>query len=523
MSNEYRTLYAAHDQPGYSDIAALAPELRKGVERALEIEPGIWDRLMNAGETQSDIHFLKEGFDKAQWDSKDERRTAAGQAAQMLLQADGDPAGRRLMREIATGLAETPDEDPAGGTRAANALEDYRGLMLGADAQEVLERLNEPTARDHLLAMAEAHTGEVYRYNGDAAHAVAHAAMEPLRNLAASRPESEEIQQIAQAAEWSWLKALAGSTVSPGIQDRPAQAEREAVKSIEGLTAILERGEGSTAAPGSYRMPEPRSGSLEDTLTCAYELRRIGESGFTTDWLMKTAGRELVSNMEATAWKAIREEQETDETAQEAAQSLRALQYLLRPTDPEYWPIHDGPEEDRKIHARQTADASTEFARQMAGMLADDSNPKAHAAQSMAEALREGIAARMETAIASGQPTDYRRAARDAEETGNRATEAVIAFDEGFTGLPTAPNLPEALRQEGEENSERWLNSANTYTVQAEAACRHPDATAPTEVLDTALTLAEMAKEALQAQERERAGRTLRALDTMLTGSNREL
>ena len=80
MTSEYRTLYTEAD-PGYSDLGALAPELRKGVEKAEETEPGLWEHLTGNGESADAIFRLKEGFDQTRWNSKEERRLAADQAA----------------------------------------------------------------------------------------------------------------------------------------------------------------------------------------------------------------------------------------------------------------------------------------------------------------------------------------------------------------------------------------------------------------------------------------------------------
>lgn len=525
MSSEYKTLHT-EEEPGYSDISVLEPELRKGVERAELTEPGLWARATDSDASPEIMFPLKDGFDQTGWDSKQERRLAADQAALAIMPLENGQGGThnqtvaRLRGELANGLSESEHEDPAAATRAAHALEDYREFQKGSDPGHLLEMLNEPTARDRLLALAEAHTGREHRYNGEAAQAVAEAAAAPLKALADARPESQELQDIARAAERSWFKAMAGSTSNPGMQDRPDWMEREAVKNIQSLTGIMERGEGTVHVPESYRMPEPNSNSLEDTLICAYELRRIGEGGFTTQHLMKGAGRELISDIEELAWHAVRQGEETSEAAQNAAQNLKSLQYLLRPIDSEYWPLHDSPHERRAQHAQYQANAYMEFPQQIAGMMADDGNGAADDAHHLVTAIREGLAANLNTALASGQPADYRQAHQHAVETARAATETVVAMEDDYPGLGTpashSPRLPGRLTQEGGEGSEEWLNAARSYIVQATAACNHPDITAATEIRDTALSLTNMAKDALEREQWRSAGQMLRALDTVI-------
>lgn len=526
MSDHYRTQYAVQEEPAFSDLKHLAPELRKGLEQAELSDPGIWDRTASGTGEADDIFFIKDGFDHTPWESKDERRTAAGQAATAVIPMETpqdstfSQAAARLRNEMAAGLSETPDEDPAAGTRAEHALEDYRRLMSGADPSETLEVMNETTARDTLLALAEARTGITYRYNGDAARAVASAALEPLRELAEACPERREIQDIAEAAQRSWEKAIAGSTSIRHAHDRPELTETQAVKSARNLTQMLQRGHGSVHAPEDRRLPEPASQSVEHLLQCAWQLRNMGESGFASQHLMQTAGRELVSDIERLSQDAASHGGENYQLAEEAAKRLESLRYLLRPHDTEYWPLHDSPAEEKATHALEQADTLLDFPQQLATLIESEDDEAGKCARQMVDALQEGMAARLAIALDSGQPTDYRRAQSHAEDTAHDAAGAVMDFDavQELTGMNAGtPKLPGQLTHEGGEGSRAWLNAANSYIIQAQAACKRQENSRTEETLDTALTLAEMAKESLNRDQRESAGRMLRALDATLT------
>ena len=483
---------------------------------------------------------------QGEWKDDRERLAAAAEAETLIFEEKIAPKTsedqeiiQRLREEFRHWTINDPRApEAASETEFVTIMSLDLNLGLREEVMEHLERKRNHHIVRELTAELEEDLG--YRPTMDqSAQYLAEQACQPLRTTAKRMeqegyPNSSELQTIADSAETEMTQELLIGRPGPYWQQGPSQKVENWKKTVTDLTDRVNAGQGTIDDP-RYRYPRPNwEPTIDGMSERSWELERAAKRSEQGAQLFNTIGIRMADEARTPDYRQ-QEKIITDEQMARAEDHLKALEYLLRPVDPEYWSLHDGTGEAKLEYSEKVGSQAVQDARELVHMMREDAIPGTEWAESVVSQMEQALGEKLQASLGTGYPNDLDVQKDVSERLGQETTKFVLNCASGEDGLELTdpkkiPGFPYALREGAVERTEGdTLRLAQGYLVQTRSALEHAGAgnTPAFQVAETLMANADDQAEHLAEQmqenpnhdsepERERLAETLRTVAEMI-------